>query len=361
MVTPLPRRRVHRLSGSAEVLDAIPYLMGFHPTESLVLVGLSRGEVAVTARVDLSDIGQLDLIDDTTAGLRRGGVQQFVLVVFDDRSTAPPGGFDDLPWSTAVSAVAQTAARSGIEVVEALLLCRGRWWSYLCDEPACCPRDGTPLADAPSVFAAAATVDGVVALPDRAALAATLDPLPEPERAALEPLLAAADNAAVAAALDDRLAEYEGTLVRELLLAARSSEAAGWPPPDDVTIARWAAALSATSVRDELWLAVDSRRLDGRPLWAELARRTPTPYDAAALFLLGWANWRAGNGALAGMAAERALTSDPSYSAADLLLAALAQAIDPRTFPRLAGRDPDRWLTARPRRARRAGAARTPR
>ena len=361
MVTSLPRR-THRLSGSAEVLDAIPYLMGFHPTESLVLVGLSRGEVAVTARVDLSDVGQLDLLGDTAAGLRRGGVEQFVLVVFDDRCPAPPGGFVELPWSAEMLAVAQIASRLRIEVVEALLLCRGRWWSYLCAEPGCCPRAGTPLADAPSAFATASTVDGIVALPDRAALAATLDPLPSQQRAALEPLLAAADNAAVGAALDDRGGEHERTLIREVLLAARGSDVAGWSPPDDGTVARWAAALTATPVRDEVWQAVDTRRLDGRPLWAELARRCPSPYDAAPLFLLGWANWRAGNGALAGMAAERALAGDPSFSPADLLLSALAHAVDPRTFPPLTGRTaPGRGSTVRPRRARRAGAARTPR
>ena len=69
-----------------------------------------------------------------------------------------------------------------------------------------------------------------------------------------------------------------------------------------------------------------------------MARRLPGPYDAAPLFLFGWASWRAGNGALAGIAAERAVTSDPAYSAADLLLAALSRGLDPRRLPRLRAR-----------------------
>ena len=82
-------------------------------------------------------------------------------------------------------------------------------------------------------------------------------------------------------------------------------------------------------------MAIDDGRLAGGELWLNLARRLPSPYDAPALFLYGWHTWRAGNAAVAGIAAERALASDPGYSAADLLLAALSRGIDPRTMPKL--------------------------
>jgi len=77
------------------------------------------------------------------------------------------------------------------------------------------------------------------------------------------------------------------------------------------------------------------RRLTGIQLWVNLARRLPNPYDGAPLFLAAWSTWRDGNGALAGIAAELALESDPGYSAADLLLAALARGLDPHTLPKL--------------------------
>ena len=85
-----------------------------------------------------------------------------------------------------------------------------------------------------------------------------------------------------------------------------------------------------------LWaLAADSRRIDGRPLWQALGRRLPAPYDAAPLLLFGWISWRRGNGALARTAAERALASNPHYTAAELLLGALSRGADPRRVPRL--------------------------
>jgi hypothetical protein len=70
-------------------------------------------------------------------------------------------------------------------------------------------------------------------------------------------------------------------------------------------------------------------------LLLDLLTRLPAPYDAAPLFLFGWSQWRAGNGTLAGIAAERAQVSDPGYSAAGLLLAALGHGLDPRATPPL--------------------------
>lgn len=94
-------------------------------------------------------------------------------------------------------------------------------------------------------------------------------------------------------------------------------------------------ALQSYAVRDARWMALDAGRLHGVELWVNLARRLPNPHDAAPLFLAGWCSWRGGNGALAGIAAERALAADPGYSAANLLLAALARGIDRRKMPRL--------------------------
>jgi hypothetical protein len=65
----------------------------------------------------------------------------------------------------------------------------------------------------------------------------------------------------------------------------------------------------------------------------------PTPYDAAPLFLAAWRSYRDGNGTVAGIAAGLALASDPDYSAANLLLAALAHGVDPRTLRRLHAND----------------------
>ena len=45
-----------RITGPASLIAAVPYLLGFEPNESLVLVGLRDGQVTVTARVDLDEL-----------------------------------------------------------------------------------------------------------------------------------------------------------------------------------------------------------------------------------------------------------------------------------------------------------------
>jgi hypothetical protein len=63
------------------------------------------------------------------------------------------------------------------------------------------------------------------------------------------------------------------------------------------------------------------------------------PYDATPLFLAAWRCYRDGNGVLAGIAAERALASDPGYGAASLLSAAVAHGVPPGDLRKLHSRD----------------------
>jgi hypothetical protein len=324
---------LQRISGPGELLQAVPYLLGFHPRRSLVLVGLDVGILVVTARMDLCD-AQAGGIAHTLDALVRGGSTSILAAIYDDDARPDPSG--RLPWRSLVAALDRDTEDAGCALLDVLLVAAGRWWSYSCDSPLCCPADGTPVPDEPSAFAAAATVEGVVALPDRAALEAQLDPLPDAERSRLHAVIERAENAAVQETVDGHERRYERAQKRALLAVAQASDEPGWPGlADDDSLARFGVALGAAGVRDELWMAVDAGRVDGRPLWRELGRRLPRPYDAPALFLFGWAAWRSGDGALASIAAERAVASDPGYSAADLLRAALSYGVDPRRMPRL--------------------------
>jgi hypothetical protein len=220
----------------------------------------------------------------------------------------------------------------GAVVDDVLLVSRQRMWSYTCLDPVCCPPEGRPLP-AGSEVAAAATFAGLVALPDRDSLGELLRP--EPGRERLVPLLDAAEATMVTQLLRGQDARATRSVKRAIFAAARAADADLTLQLPGEDLVRFAAALRRIAIRDSVWPAVDDRRLDGRSLWQQLARRLPPPHDAAPLFLVAWRTWREGDGALAGIAAERALDSDPGYSAADLLLAALSQAIDPRRMPRL--------------------------
>ena len=320
-----------RVRGPAELLEAVPYLLGFHPRDSLVLVGLADGRVTVSARVDLADLVHADLSAQLLGALRRGGAREVIAAVFDD-DAGPPAV---LPWRAQLDALADECDRTGLVVRDVMHVRAGRWRSYLCTDPLCCPDEGAPLARGASPLAAAATYAGLVALPDRAALAATLDP--RPDRRRLMPLINTCEAAAAQKSAAGQRAKHERAVKRAIFAIARRAAEPGWDVAelDDDTVAAFGAALRSLTVRDPVWVAIDDRRLRDCALWRELALRLPPPYDATPLFLLGWNAWRAGDGALAGIAAERALESDPSFSAADLRLAALRYGMDPRTVPRM--------------------------
>ena len=337
-------RPVLKIRGPADLIEAVPYLLGFHPRASLVLIGLGHDSgrdsdsVTITARVDLAEVISSDrLVDDTVRAVARSGATGVVVVVFDAEST--PSRTADLPWRTVVDAVDESAERAGLALLDALLVTSDRWWSFVCGDVGCCSPDGQLLEGPSSAAAAAATYAGLVALPNREQLALVLTPESDERRRAILPLLEAAEERAVRAILDGHSQRHVRAVKRAVFAAARDADSALFPGPTgsllDEQAARFAAGLADISLRDAVWLAVDQRRLDGRGLWRELARRLPEPYDAPPLFLFGWAEWRAGNGVLAGIAAERALASDPGYTAAELLLAALNHGLDPHRTPRL--------------------------
>jgi Domain of unknown function (DUF4192) len=322
-----------------DLVDAIPYLLGFHPRRSVVLVGLARRHrVTVTARLDLDEARMSsEILADTCLAVERGGASTLLAVIFDDDQAPMSGGA--LPHDDVVDRVLAAAASAELVMSEAIFTCGGRWWSYLCASEDCCPVEGTLAGGESSAVAAAATYAGMVAMPDRAELGRVLEAAPEEQRVALLPALEAAEDKEVRAILDGRGDRHERSVKRAIFAAARDSDATLFPGATgiltDQEIARFAVGLGHTEIRDAVWLAIERRRLGGRELWRQIARRAPAPYDAPALFLFGWLEWRLGNGVLAGMAAERALASQPGYRAAELLRSALSHGLDPRRTPRL--------------------------
>lgn len=344
-----------RISGPAELARAVPYMLGFHPRRSLVLVGLlDDGGHRVTARYDLADLVpepfapltpdgavMVAMVADRFAG---GGVESVVALIFDDtvcaegRIRRDPDG--RLPYDMIAVALPELIATAesaeapdGLWLLDTILVGEQRWWSFDCPDPGCCPPDGSPLPDVPSEYAADAVFRGVVPLSDRESLARQLEP--HDSREALRDRVVAVAKEAAQAASDGDDSRRRRSAVRALFAAARASTDPMWIPPDDAETARHVAALGSVQVRDAVWMGVESGRIDGRPLWRHLARSAPEPFDATPLFLYGWTCWRDGDGASAAIAAQRAVVSDPRCSAADLLLAALSRGVDPRTFPRL--------------------------
>src|SRR4051794_41800677 len=66
---------VLRLSSSDDVLAAVPYLLGFHPERSLVVLGLAgpKGRLGVTMRMDLDGMSPGEMARRGGSALQGGG------------------------------------------------------------------------------------------------------------------------------------------------------------------------------------------------------------------------------------------------------------------------------------------------
>jgi hypothetical protein len=320
MTTPKPPAL--RLAGPIDLLCAIPYLLGFHPQESLVVVGVDGTRLIVTARLDLADARE-SLLIHTLAAIDRGGATSVGGVLFTDQATL--GGEVDRAFTAA-------ARQVGLDLSDVLVVTGGRWRSLRCTDTDCCPPQGRELPDAPTAVDAAAVHAGLTALPRREMLSVMF--APDPDRSDLTLLLRHHEREHDRANSDDTLRDHHQRSVVRAISEAHWIAEIGQMASDDEA-ARFAVALRSDPVRDAVWLDIEDGRLDGIQLWVNLARRLPHPYDAAPLFLAGWAAYRHGNGILAGIAADLAVTADPACQTAELLRTIIGCGISPHELPKL--------------------------
>jgi hypothetical protein len=337
--TDVPRIRI---TDPGDLIEAIPYLIGFHPTESLVLLGFtgdSSGPAAtervqVALRIDIPPEPLTpDDLDSLLCSLGRSGVRS-VIAVFITEQLNPlnrtAGLLVDL-----VHAVTYAVAEANMSLLDVLLADDRSWWSLLCEDEDCCPPEGTTRQIGCASSAAQATVAGLVALPDRESMAASLAGDPASRRAKLEAGLARAEHRVNQAVLGNGLRRLRRTDAAAIVRSARQRSEGQQRRLTDAQLSRFGVALADISIRDDVWLLIDERSLDASELMYELHSRLPAPYDAAPMVLYGWSQWRNGNGTLAAMAAERALESDPGYTAAQLLIHIIQSGLDPQTIPTL--------------------------
>jgi hypothetical protein len=316
----------------ADLLSAVPYLLGFRPEESLVVVGVDNSKIIVTARINLPDMHLPGVLRTLFNAVKRGTATAMVIVLVTDT---------DVDTASVTRSLTEHAEDARLELIDTLLVSGGRWWSLRCHDPACCPAKGNAMPAAPTAIDAAATYRGMTALANRQALRDVFAPLPD--RPDLTEELHRYLDIAV---LDGSDPGWDRSAARALFAAARGAEAGEWP--SDEQVARFGVALLSYPVRDALWLAVDSGSLPGQELWIDLARRLPGRLAAGPLFLAAWRSYRDGDGARAGIAAELALAADPMSTAADLLLNALAYGVDPPPCPSCAVQRHRREVTTHP-------------
>lgn len=319
-----------RVSSADGILAVVPHLLGFHPSNSLVMLGVGgpHDRIRLAFRYDLPDPPDDELATDIAAHavtvLARQHLTTAVAVGYGSGEAVTP----------VVEVVAPALLEAGVNVQDVLRVQGSRYWSYLCSDPDCCPPEGVPFDSAGHPASAALAAAGLTVRADRAELARTVAPL-----AADGPMHEAVGRARQRAEelIDGEAATTGGDPFLPIADAGRRSVKQaitryrrGGALTDDDEIAWLGVTLADLRVRDDAWARMDPRFQDAHQrLWIDLVRRLPAEFVAPPAALLAFTAWQAGDGALASVAIERALDADPEYSMALLIADALHAGLPP--------------------------------
>ncbi|MFJ4061702.1 DUF4192 domain-containing protein [Streptomyces albogriseolus] len=348
----------------AELADAVPYLLGYRPEDSMVLVSLhdtgGRGRFGGRARLGIpADPGDWpsaarQLAQGLVAGCERRGSRPEQMVVFlcQEPGRGETGRQVKERLGPLAHALRLESGALDVPVVEALCVSDGRFWSYCCDDQTCCPAEGTPMGlPGTSVLAAAAAYAGLQVRGSLRELHARLQPwetsAAHDQRRALDEaglkLLPRIVDAEARKIVADETLELAERLMRRLADAPPVSGTLPADLRDDELVGYDEAAMVLLGLQDRTtrdraaaWMEGDEAAPALR-LWRTLARRCVGPYGeyaAAPLTLAGWVAWSSGDELEAREALAMALGADPDYLFARLLHQACNEGLDPESIRR---------------------------
>ena len=320
MTTSLPHTHI-RLRDLSELVAGIPYVLGFPPTNSLVLFTFRRRPdlvLSTTIRVDLPKPEHFSLVAAELANAV--AINEAVAVI------AVAVGEEAEGHGQLIDSVREALAERGILLSHASWVDRvvhGEQWQCY-DDPLCTGIVPDPQS---SALAAACAVAGDTTYPTREAIAAHLASEPAEALAVRRKLLDAYrmppfhpyTNA-------DRGADME------LLGMALDMATTSYAPPalTDDQLARLGIALSQTPIKDEcLAIALSDEREPAERLWTVLVRALPAPERAEPAFLLAMSAYLRGAGVMAALALGIVMEADPLHNTAVLLDFSLRMGIPP--------------------------------
>ena len=302
------------LTSPHDLLAAIPFLIGYHPSNSLVLVALSsdsddQGSVGMAMRVDLPVDVAAEGYDLLASHFTREKADAALLVAYTPH---------DCQFGESILINASAALmRAGIEIKESLVVQNNRFRSLLCIDSLCCPPHGSPvpeidssriaaehvIAGHPMPFASVTQlIDSISALPTSTAE----DWCSEVSQFFVAPDAPELNNLQRdgATAVIDLAGEYQaGRGAEDRELAARVIGRMS-----DIQVRDFALGSHSTETADFYW-----------KMWRDLLVVAPHGFVAPIASVFAAISYERGEGALAHKALDRAVADDPRYSLALLL------------------------------------------
>jgi hypothetical protein len=310
------------LTSPHDLLAAIPFLIGYHPQDSLVLVALKDEAVGMAMRVDMPVGVSAEGYDLLASHFLRDGADGAFIVAYVGEGAVDP---ENVLINTSAALV-----RAGIDIKESLIVRDNRFRSLICSDPTCCPPEGSAIPDLGSSRIAAEhviaghpmpfeNVDGLVQ--SIAAVASSFESVWADE---VQAFWVSSDSEEIqelqrdgATAIIDLVGEYrEGRGAEDRELAARVIGRLS-----DIQVRDFALGSHTDESADCYWA-----------MWRDLLRIAPRGFVAPIACLFAAMAYERGEGALAHKGLDRGLGDDDQYSLAHLLRRVFTAGWPPQSF-----------------------------
>ena len=312
------------LTSPHDLLAAVPFMVGYHPKDSLVAMALREHKVVMAMRVDFPDDSAMEVISQTVAShLLREAATEAIVVGY-----LPISNFDSDPLAIAREVI----AGHGISIKECIEVRDGRFRSTLCPDRTCCPPEGTPV---PPLSDSRVTVEQVAAgnpLPylDLDEMKRSIAALPvdkELNKAIKKIAEIDYDSGEVIIfqrAGADAINELATEFKRDGLSENRALVALVLVRLLDLQVRDYAMGMATEETMEPLW-----------DMWRWLLRVAPRGYVAPVAVIFATISYERGDGALAQRALDRAFEDSPSYQMAKLLRRTFAAGWPPSAFTQM--------------------------
>ena len=161
------------LTSPHDLLAAVPFMIGYKPDDSLVLIGLRHEAVELAMRVDFPETVDLEQIALLIDHLRKNEVEEALLVSYIPDSVTDA--------DVVIKALSEALESAGFPLRESLIIVAGRWRSLICGDELCCPLEGQalPALDSSRVAAEQIALGNPLPFRDEDELLRSLEPFDE--------------------------------------------------------------------------------------------------------------------------------------------------------------------------------------
>lgn len=294
----------------------IPYVLGFQPTESLVVVALlgPRKRFGPILRIDVVGVPAMmaGQAEQVTVAMKSNHVSLVLLVAFSSAQASS---------QRLVEVVSERLGRDDISVEEAIRSDGRRWWSYTCDSQRCCPSEGTAYDVGASRVAVEAVVAGMSFAADREALRHVFDRADGETREQVAAAAAELGAGRLALPAGVEVADFQRRMSRAL------ADPAALTPEET---ARLAIAVTLPHCLESALATIERAEAEQHfELWRTVMSQVEDTLLPTVGCLAAFSAWLDGRGVLASHALDTVLAIEPSHPVALSIEQLLIRVVNP--------------------------------